>query len=138
MIEKGTKITYSQKITKNMVNSFIKLTGDLNDIHCSREKAKEAGFEDIVVQGMLCASLGGTAMWKLSGHGTILGEWQKLRFIRPVKIGDTITVEAEVIEAFPPNKSGRNRYGVSVKFQNQKSEDIIEPTEGTMFGPKTI
>lgn len=135
MLTVGTKSVYSRKVTKSMVAAFCRLNGDMNGIHRTVEEAHRAGFDGIVVQGMLCASFGAAAMWKLGGEGTLLGEWQKIRFIRPVLVGDTVTVEVSVFDVFPPTKSGRNRYLVEAVFKNQRGEDVIETTQGMMFVP---
>ena len=84
-------------ITDSDIEKFVELTGDDNKLHVNKEFAKKTEFKKPVVHGMLGASFISTLIGtKLPGDGAL---WfsQTLEFLRPVRVGDTITVQAQVI-----------------------------------------
>ena len=96
-IQLGDKAEISHKITEKDVAKFIALTGDDNKLHINNDFAGKTKFKKRVVHGMLGASFISTIIGtKLPGDGSL---WfsQSLEFILPVRIGDEITVIAEVI-----------------------------------------
>ena len=97
-IKIGDKATVVHKITEADIDKFVSLTGDDNKLHVSKEFARRTEFKKPVVHGMLGASFISTLIGtKLPGDGAL---WfsQTLEFLRPVRIDDTITVIAEVIQ----------------------------------------
>lgn len=96
-IKIGDKAIVEHTITEKDISKFVDLTGDDNKLHISREYAKTTEFRTPVVHGMLGASFISTLIGtKLPGDGAL---WfsQTLDFLRPVRINDSISVEAEVI-----------------------------------------
>jgi 3-oxoacyl-[acyl-carrier protein] reductase len=96
-IQVGDKAEISHIITEKDVDKFVELTGDDNRLHIDSEFAGTTQFKKRVVHGMLGASFISTIIGtKLPGDGSL---WfsQSLEFILPVRIGDEITVIAEVI-----------------------------------------
>lgn len=85
-------------ITQNDIEQFVKLTGDDNKLHIDKEYASKTIFKKPVAHGMLGASFISTIIGtKLPGDGAL---WfsQNLEFLLPVRVGDEITVRAEVIK----------------------------------------
>lgn len=96
-IQIGDKASVVHKITQNDIEKFVTLTGDDNKLHISKEYASKTEFKIPVAHGMLGASFISTVIGtKLPGDGAL---WfsQSLEFVKPVRIDDTLTVEAEVI-----------------------------------------
>jgi len=96
-IKIGDNAKVIHTITEKDIEKFVDLTGDDNRLHVDREYASKTDFKFPVVHGMLGASFISTLIGtKLPGDGAL---WfsQTLDFVRPVRIGDTISVEAEVI-----------------------------------------
>ena len=97
-IEQGHKESFSVTVTEEMMESFCKMTGDINPLHNEKEYAKSLGHPGRVVYGMLTASLLSTlAGVYLPGKRSLIQE-VKVKFAKPVYIGDTITVEGVVEE----------------------------------------
>ncbi len=97
-INVGDKAELTHKITRADVKKFVDLTGDDNKLHVDKEYAGKTTFKKPVVHGMLGASFISTIIGtKLPGDGAL---WfaQNIEFLLPVRIGDEITVKAEVIE----------------------------------------
>lgn len=96
----GTKSELIHIITQEDLEKFVNLTGDDNKLHVDKEFASKTSFKKPVVHGMISASFISTIIGtKLPGDGAL---WfsQTLDFLLPVRIGDIITVCAEVIKKY--------------------------------------
>jgi len=97
-IQVGDKETLNHTITKEDIAKFVDLTGDDNRLHVDEKFASSTPFKKPVVHGMLGASFISTIIGtKLPGDGAL---WfsQSLEFLLPVRIGDVLTVTAEVLK----------------------------------------
>ena len=94
----GQTATYSKLIEERDVQLFAAVSGDVNPVHLDAAFAATTQFKSCIAHGMLSGAIISAAIaMELPGPGTIyLG--QSLRFRLPVKLGDTITVNLEVIE----------------------------------------
>lgn len=95
-IDLGQKASLTHVITTEDIDRFVDLTGDDNKLHVDKEFASNTSFKKPVVHGMLGASFISTVIGtKLPGDGAL---WfsQSLEFLLPVRVGDEITVLAEV------------------------------------------
>ncbi len=97
----GDVAELSHVITVADIEGFVRLTGDDNRLHVDDEFAAGTEMKKPVVHGMLGASFISTVIGtKLPGDGAL---WfsQSLEFLLPVRVGDRITVEAEVLNKIP-------------------------------------
>ena len=94
----GQKASYTRTVTEADVHLFAAVSGDVNPVHLDAQFAAQTRFGERIAHGMLTGAFVSAALaMELPGPGTIyLG--QSLRFRLPVKLGDTITVELEVVE----------------------------------------
>jgi 3-oxoacyl-[acyl-carrier protein] reductase len=95
-IQVGDSASIRRRITEADVARFVEMTGDDNPLHVDRAYAETTPFKDIVVHGMLGASLLSTVIGtKLPGEGAL---WvsQGFEFSAPVRLGDELTVSAAV------------------------------------------
>ena len=97
-IEIGQTAEYRKRIDERDILLFAAVSGDVNPVHLDAEFAADTDFGERIAHGMLTGALISAALaLELPGPGTIyLG--QSLRFRRPVKIGDEITVQLEVVD----------------------------------------
>ena len=96
-IEMGM-IRYLRKvITDEDIEMFAKVSTDHNPVHLDDDYARDTIFEGRIAHGMLTAGLISAVIGEqLPGHGTIyMG--QSLKFLAPVRPGDTVLAEVEVI-----------------------------------------
>lgn len=96
----GDKEKLSHVITKEDIKKFVDLTGDDNKLHIDEKFASKTQFKKPVVHGMLGASFISTIIGtKMPGDGAL---WfsQSLEFLLPVRIGDNLTVIAEVVKKY--------------------------------------
>ncbi len=96
-IRVGDSAQLSRAITQRDIDRFVELTGDDNKLHVDAAFAGTTRFKKPVAHGMLGASFISTVIGtKLPGDGAL---WfaQNLEFLQPVRVGDTITVRAQVV-----------------------------------------
>jgi len=85
------------------IQLFAVMTGDINPAIVDEEFAHSGMFREVIAHGMWSASLISTVLGtQYPGPGTILVD-QSLRFVRPVTLGDTITVAITVRQKFAHN-----------------------------------
>ena len=100
-LEEGMRDAYAKTITDADVITFVGISGDTNPVHLNHEFASETLFEGQVAHGMLTASFISTVIGtKLPGPGCIYVS-QNLRFMAPVKIGDTVTATCTISRLIP-------------------------------------
>ncbi len=88
-------------ISEQDVQRFVALTGDNNPLHVDRGFAASTCFKDVVVHGMLGATFISTVIGtQLPGPGAL---WvsQTMDFLRPVRLGDTLTITCTVQKKYP-------------------------------------
>ena len=100
----GMQATVSRTITETDLRNFSGVSGDTNPMHLNEEFAKETPFGGCIVHGMLTASLISAVIGtKLPGPGCIYMS-QTLKFMAPVRVGDTVYAVATVKELVPEKK----------------------------------
>jgi len=120
-ISLGDKATFTKTVTEADVVMFAGISGDFNPVHINSEYAKTTQFKERIAHGPLTLSLIAPVIGMiLPGLGSILLDIQA-RFQCPVRIGDTITAEAEVSEKLAKNKFVRFK----IRFTNQEGVEVI-------------
>lgn len=97
-IKVGTTAELLHLLTADDVKRFVDLTGDDNRLHTDADFSAKTSFKKPVAHGMLGASFISTIIGtKLPGDGAL---WftQNLEFLLPVRVGDELTIRAEVIK----------------------------------------
>lgn len=102
-IPMGRKQTISRTITGADVDAFGHLCGDLNPLHMDEAFAATTQFGQRVAHGLLTGAIVSTTHTELTGPGFVY-VGQELRFLGPVFVGDTITVEVTVVEKKPAKR----------------------------------
>lgn len=104
----GYKIRYKKKIKEIDVQLFGLVSGDFSPLHFDQEVAKKTKFGERVVHGMLTTSLISAALARIPGLVVILETY--FRYVSPVRIGDEVVVEGNIIEA----DTERSRYKIEI------------------------
>ena len=120
-------MTAGRTITETDIVNFAGITGDWNEIHTNKELAERSMFGQRIAHGALVFSiatglsvrLGQTADTVLAFYGL-----DRLRFVKPTFIGDTIRVRQKV-----EGKSERDdRSGIVTMLNeviNQREETVV-------------
>jgi acyl dehydratase len=97
----GARGTWTKTFTADDVEAFARLTGDRNPLHFDEAFARRTRPGRLIVHGGLTTGLFNALVAEvLPGPGSVFlhQEWD---YPAPAYIGDTVTAEAEVIEARP-------------------------------------
>jgi acyl dehydratase len=95
----GATARRTRTVTARDIELFAELTGDRNPLHYDADAAASTRFGGIIVQGGVTSGLLNAVVAEdLPGPGSVFLEvnW---RFLAPVRPGDEITAEVEVLEA---------------------------------------
>ncbi len=118
----GDSAQISKMITEEVINDFARSTGDFNPIHLDQSYAEKTSFKGRIAHGLLSVGLLSTVLGNiLPGHGTIYLS-QEVKFLAPVKIGDTLTARVEVIELVPE----KNRAKFRTTCMNQDGKEVVD------------
>ncbi len=86
----------SWTVTEAMIAAFAELSGDHNPLHVDEAFAQASPLKGRVAHGMLAAGFVSAVIGgELPGAGTIYIS-QSLRFLRPVRPGDTVVVQVKI------------------------------------------
>ena len=96
-LEIGMQRHLSKVVTDEDIELFAQVSTDHNPVHLDDDSARDTIFEGRIAHGMLTAGLISAVIGEqLPGHGTVyLG--QTLKFMAPVRPGDRVTAEVEVL-----------------------------------------
>ena len=95
----GSRATWTRTIGRDEVEAFAGLSGDRNPLHFDPDFAARTHAGRLIVHGGLTTALfNALVAMELPGPGSVFlhQEWD---YPAPVYVGDTVTAEAEVIEA---------------------------------------
>ena len=109
-------------MSEEKVNKFADVTGDRNPVHIDEEYAKSTIFKQRVCHGMLVSSCISNAIANdLPGPGAIYLS-QTLSFRHPVFLGDTVTVDLEIIKI----RQDKNIMTIKTTCENQDNKLVID------------
>ncbi len=96
-IEMGMMRYLQKVVTDEDIRMFAEVSTDHNPVHMDDDYARDTIFEGRIAHGMLTAGLISAVIGEqLPGHGTVyMG--QSLKFLAPVRPGDMVRAEVEVI-----------------------------------------
>ena len=99
MVAVGDVARRTRAVSKRDIELFTELTGDRNPLHYDDELADRSRFGGLIVQGGVTSGLLNAVVAEdLPGPGSVFlhVDWS---FTAPVRPGDEITAEVEVLEA---------------------------------------
>jgi 3-hydroxybutyryl-CoA dehydratase len=131
-VKVGDRAEFEKKVTQEDIQKFAEVSGDTNPLHRDPEYAQKTRFGQCVAHGMMSAGFISAALGtKLAPHACAVYLSQTLRFLRPVKIGDTIRAVAEV-KGIEPEK--RTLTLETVCF-NQDGEPVVKGEAVILLDP---
>lgn len=119
-VDIGYKTTNIKTVTEADIVMFAGVTGDFNPVHLCEEYAKKTFFGGRVAHGVIAIGLLSAAMAKLPGLVILLSHTS--RFLKPVKIGDSITAVAEVSAV----RKDKGIVTLKNTCTNQRGEVVLE------------
>ncbi len=124
---------FAKTVSETDIYLYAGISGDFNPAHTNEEYAKNTFFKTRIAHGMLSAGFISTVIaMKLPGPGTIYLD-QTLKFLAPVRIGDTITARVRVSEIL----AEKNKVRLETTCTNQNGIKVIEG-EAIVSPPKPM
>jgi len=118
----GDSAQISKTITESDIELFARATGDFNPVHLDQAYAEKTSFKGRIAHGLLSVGLLSAVLGNiLPGHGTIYLS-QEVKFLAPVRIGDTLTAKVEVIELI----TEKNRAKFRTTCTNQDGKEVVD------------
>ncbi len=128
----GDTAEFAKTVSESDIYLYAGITGDFNPAHINEDYAKNTFFKTRIAHGMLSAGFISTVIGtKLPGTGSIYVK-QDLRFLAPVRIGDTITARVEIIEIIAEKK----RVRLKTTCINQEGIQVLDG-EAVVSPPKS-
>lgn len=131
----------ARTITETDITFFAMLTGDWHPIHTNVEFAKKTFFGERIAHGMLTLCVGMAQIFRLGPYVALPKSFiafygmDSVRFVGPVKIGDTI--HCEVLVEKLDEKDEKSGVIVSKNsIKNQRGEDVVVYTTRALVGRK--
>ena len=120
-----TSVSRARTITESDLTGFAMFSGDWHPIHTDAEyAAADARFGQRIAHGalVLSAALGLVEFWPPAMQAFY--GLDRLRFVAPTLIGDTLHVETEVL-AVEPRADGDAIVTYRFDVRNQRGEDVM-------------
>jgi acyl dehydratase len=117
----GDSAHITRRVSDGDIASFVDAVGDYNPVHSDRAYAAATVFKEPIAPGIWTAGLVSAVIGtRLPGPGAIYLS-QDLKFLKPVKSGDSISARVEVIDI---NRE-KNRIRLRTVCTNQRAEDVL-------------
>ena len=121
-IEVGQRAQRTRVVQPRDIELFTELTGDRNPLHYDDERAGASRFAGVIVQGGVTSGLLNAVVAEdLPGPGSVFlhVDWS---FRAPVRPGDSITAEVEVLEVRPDKPISKLRTSIT----NQEGTVVLD------------
>ena len=120
-------VTRGRTITESDVVNFAGLSGDFIELHTNEEYARQSPFGRRIAHGLLTLSISSGLMVQMNLITDTVPAFygiDKLRFVKPVFIGDTIHVRKRVVDTMAKSSEmGVVTFDTTVL--NQKGETVL-------------
>lgn len=122
----GDTVSFSKTITETDVYLFAGITGDFFELHMNKVYAEAAPMGRQIAHGVIAMGLASTVatnIQKKYGYWipAVLYGYDKVRFIKPIYFGDTLTAHQTVAEF----DSETNKMVSKVEVFNQRNEIVL-------------
>ncbi len=127
-IRVGESAQITNTITEKIIHDFAEATGDFNPVHLDQAFAEKTSFKGRIAHGALAVGYISSVLGNLlPGPGSIYLS-QEVKFLAPVRIGDTITAKVEVVEVI--SEKGRVKFRTTCT--NQTGQAVVDGTAWAM------
>ena len=120
-LEVGDSVTFSKTVGESDVYLFAGITGDFSPNHINKEIMSGTPYKERIAHGVLSigfASTTSTLMIEKSGGKAVSLGYDRIRFVGPIFIGDTVTVTYTIAEI----DEEKLRTRADIEVANQRGE----------------
>jgi acyl dehydratase len=129
-------VTPGRTVTADVIADFSALSGDRNPLHTDAEFAAKGPFGAIIAQGLCTMSLATGLEFAFYGEGErptlAFYGMDRVRFVKPVFVGDTIHIEGEVVDLEPKDET-RGVVTYRQELKNQRGETVVALQKRTLL-----
>ncbi|MHA1607260.1 MAG: MaoC family dehydratase [Candidatus Freyarchaeota archaeon] len=125
-------------VTDAHITLFAGLSGDFNPLHVNDEFAKKTPFGARIAHGLLTITLMSGFMGMLVAGTAIAFLEARYKFLAPVKVGDTIHTEGEVVEKKPTSKYPGGVVRFKYEIKNQRGEVCVEGEAALLVADRVL
>ena len=125
-VKVGSKTTFSKTISESDVYLFAGITGDFSPNHINRQYMERSSYGKLMAHGALLVGFMSTVSTMAIAETREADEipvsvgYDRIRFLQPVFLGDTVTVTYKIIEI----EHSRKRSYADIELINQNHELI--------------
>lgn len=129
-VDVGHRASFSKTVSESDVYTFAGITGDLSPNHVNKVYMENSSFGKLMAHGALIVGYMSTVSTIAIQHTRDAGEtpvalgFDRIRFIRPVFIGDTISLDYEITAIDVESK----RSYADIRVTNQEGELVTVAT----------
>lgn len=117
----GDRAELTRVVEEDDITSFVHAVGDYNPVHSDAAYAASTIFKGPIAPGIFTAGLVSAVIGTmLPGPGAIYLS-QTLKFVKPVRAGDSITARVQIAEVI----TDRNRVRLHTQCVNQHGEEVL-------------
>ncbi len=123
-VEVGAKVSFSKTVSESDVYMFAGITGDFSPNHVNKAYMEKSRYGRLMAHGALMVGFMSTvstmaiARTRMSEETPVSLGYDRIRFLKPVFLGDTITVEYE----FTAIDIERRRSTADIRITNQDGD----------------
>ena len=120
-------VTAGRLVTTGDIDTFIQLSGLANPIFMTEDGARAAGHPDRLVPAPLQLSLA-MGLCQQAGffdHVAAVLEFDRMKFLKTVHPGQSILLEAEVLEARPTARTDRGLVVLEYTLKNEEQQAVM-------------
>ena len=123
-VEIGAKVSFSKTVSESDVYMFAGITGDFSPNHVNKAYMEKSSYGRLMAHGALMVGFMSTVSTMAIAHTREADEtpvslgYDRIRFLKPVFLGDTITVEYK----FTAIDVERKRSTADIRITNQDGE----------------
>jgi 3-hydroxybutyryl-CoA dehydratase len=131
-VEIGQVVTFAKTVGESDVYLFAGITGDLYQNHTNEEYMKTTRYGRRIAHGALLVGYMSAASTRISErctHPVVSYGYDRIRFVKPVFLGDTVTVEYRVTEM----DATQQKVFAQVTCRNQGAEVVAVATHILKF-----
>ncbi len=118
-LEIGDSVSFAKTVGESDVYLFAGITGDFSPNHVNKEVMAATPYKERIAHGVLSvgyASTTSTLMIEKAGATAVSVGYDRIRFVKPIFIGDTVTVTYTISEV--DEESMKTRAEIEVTNQH--------------------
>jgi acyl dehydratase len=123
----GLRARVSKTVSESDIYLFAGISGDFDQNHVDEEFCKRTSFGHRIAHGALVlgyTSAASTRILHAFERPMVSLGYDRVRFLKPVYIGDTLTVEYEIVDRQPE----KERVLSKIEVTNQRGELVLVAT----------